>query len=92
MTTGQKEEVPKKFEIGEKIWILAKNIQLKSSSPKLTNRRIGPFPIKAKLSDWAYEVELPETLKIHPVFYVGLLTKAIEDEHRPFLDRPPPET
>ena len=29
---------------------------------------------------------------IHPVFYVGLLSKAIEDEHHPFLERPAPET
>ncbi|EUC53483.1 Transposon Tf2-1 polyprotein, putative, partial [Rhizoctonia solani AG-3 Rhs1AP] len=92
MTMGQKDEVPKKFKVGDKVWILTKNIQLKSSSPKLTNQRIGPFPIKTKLSDWAYEVELPETLKIHPVFYIGLLSRAIEDEHCPFLDRPPPET
>ncbi|EUC58200.1 Transposon Tf2-1 polyprotein, putative, partial [Rhizoctonia solani AG-3 Rhs1AP] len=92
MTTGQKDEVPKKFNVGDKVCILAKNIRLKSSSPKLTNKRIGPFPIKTKLSDWAYEVELPETLRIHPVFYVGLLSRAIEDKHHPFLDQPPPET
>ena len=91
MTRGQGEEVPKQFNVGEKVWVLAKNIQIKSSSPKLNNKRIGPFPIRKKLSDWAYEVELPETLKIHPVFYIGLLSKAVEDEHRPFLERPPPE-
>ena len=58
----------------------------------MTNRQIGPFPIQKKLSDWAYKVELPETMKIHPVFYVGLLSKAIEGEHHLFLERPAPET
>jgi hypothetical protein len=38
-----------------------------------------------KLSDRAYCLQLPENLKIHNVFYVGLLSKVKEEKSRPIL-------
>jgi hypothetical protein len=43
-----------------------------------------------RLSDRAYHLELPENLKIHNMFYVGLLSKVKEDESRPILREPGP--
>ncbi|KAF8692548.1 hypothetical protein RHS03_08599, partial [Rhizoctonia solani] len=40
----------------------------------------------------AYHLKLPETLKIHNVFYVGLLSKTHKSPSQPFPERPPPET
>jgi hypothetical protein len=57
---------------------------------KLTDRRLGPFKILDKLSDRAYRLELPENLKIHNVFYVGLLSKVKEDDSRPIIREPGP--
>lgn len=74
------------------MWLDSKNIQLTTKAAKLDNQRLRPFPIKARVSEWAYELELPEMLKVHPVFYVGLLSKVMEDIHRPFVKWPPPET
>ncbi|KAF8759707.1 hypothetical protein RHS01_02084 [Rhizoctonia solani] len=34
---------PTKFEIGEEVWLDAKNVKLKTLSPKLTEQRLGPF-------------------------------------------------
>jgi hypothetical protein len=51
---------------------------------------MGPFQIVEKLSDRAYRLQLPENLKIHDVFYVGLLSKVKEDEARPILREPGP--
>ncbi|KAF8750509.1 hypothetical protein RHS01_09319 [Rhizoctonia solani] len=45
-----------------------------------------------KVSSHAYRLKLPETLKIHDVFYVGLLSKAHESPSQPFPERLPPET
>jgi hypothetical protein len=42
------------------------------------------------LSNRAYRLQLPEKLKIHNVFYVGLLSKVKEDESRPILTEPGP--
>jgi hypothetical protein len=41
-----------------------------------------------RLSDRAYRLQLAENLKIHNVFYVGLLSKVKEDETRPIITEP----
>ncbi|KAF8758990.1 Chromo (CHRromatin Organization MOdifier) domain [Rhizoctonia solani] len=42
MTAGE-EGSPIEFEIGEEAWLDAKNVNLKTLSPKLTEQRLGPF-------------------------------------------------
>ncbi|WVZ52964.1 hypothetical protein U9M48_003962, partial [Paspalum notatum var. saurae] len=45
---------------------------------KLAPRYIGPFRIKQKVGDLAYELELPEHLSgVHPVFHVSQLRKCL---------------
>ncbi|WVZ58374.1 hypothetical protein U9M48_008653 [Paspalum notatum var. saurae] len=45
---------------------------------KLAPRYIGPFRIKRKVGDLAYELELPEHLSgVHPVFHVSQLRKCL---------------
>jgi hypothetical protein len=83
-------EVPEEFEIGEKVWLDSRNLRLKTNSPKLTDRRLGPFEVTEKLSNRAYRLRLPGNLKIHNVFYVGLLSKVKEDKSRPILTEPGP--
>jgi hypothetical protein len=83
-------EVPESFDVGEKVWLDSRNLRLKTNSSKLTDRRLGPFEISEKLSDRAYRLKLPVNLKIHNVFYVGLLSKVKEDEARPILKEPGP--
>ncbi|QRW20628.1 Retrotransposable element Tf2 protein [Rhizoctonia solani] len=78
--------------IGEKVWLDGKNVELRTNSNKLDPKRLGPFKILEKISSHAYRLELPETLKIHDVFYVGLLSKSHESPSQPFPERPPPET
>jgi hypothetical protein len=83
-------EVPETFKIGERVWLDSRNLCLKTNSPKLMDRRLGPFKIIEKLSDRAYRLELPTNLKIHNVFYIGLLSKVKEDKSRPILREPGP--
>jgi hypothetical protein len=90
MTGRELGEVQEEFEIGEKVWLDSRNLWLKTNSPKLTDRRLGPFEVIEKLSNRAYRLQLPENLKIHNVFYVGLLSKVREDESRPILREPGP--
>ena len=50
------------------------NIKLKTlGSRKLLPRWIGPFKIVLRVDKVAYKLDLPDTMKIHPVFYVSLL-------------------
>ncbi|KAF8748121.1 hypothetical protein RHS01_11036 [Rhizoctonia solani] len=89
--TRDKGTIPE-YSIGEKVWLDGKNVELRTNSNKLDPKRLGPFKIVEKISSHAYRLELPETLKIHNVFYVGLLSKSHESPSQPFPERPPPET
>ncbi|QRW21928.1 Retrotransposable element Tf2 protein [Rhizoctonia solani] len=91
MVAGETGE-PLEFEIGEEVWLDARNVKLKTLSPKLTKQWLGPFKITKKISDRAYCLELPPTMRIHNVFYVGLLSKVRRDKKRNFESRPPPVT
>ncbi|KAF8684327.1 hypothetical protein RHS04_01435 [Rhizoctonia solani] len=91
MIAGE-EGSPTTFEIGEEVWLDAKNINLKTLSPKLSEQRLGPFRVSEKISDRAYRLELPQTMRIHNVFYVGLLSKVKKDDKRAFKNCPPPVT
>jgi hypothetical protein len=92
LTEGQVTEVPISFEVGEEAWLNGKNINLKTKSDKLTERRLGPFKVTEKISDRAYRLELPETMRVHDVFYVGLLSKVKRNELQAWENRPPPIT
>ncbi|KAF8694651.1 hypothetical protein RHS03_08150, partial [Rhizoctonia solani] len=80
------------YSVGKKVWLDGKNVELRTNSNKLDPKRLGPFRILEKISSHAYCLELPETLKIHNVFYVGLLSKSHESPSQPFPEQPPPET
>ncbi|KAF8754653.1 hypothetical protein RHS01_05919 [Rhizoctonia solani] len=80
------------YTVGKKVWLDGKNVELRTNSNKLDPRRLGPFKITEKVSSHAYRLELPETLKIHDVFYVGLLSRSHKSPSQPFPERPPPET
>ncbi|QRW24393.1 Transposon Tf2-7 polyprotein [Rhizoctonia solani] len=57
-------------------------MELRTNSNKLDPKQLGPFKIIKKVSSHAYRLELPDTLKIHDVFYVGLLSKKGEEEYK----------
>ncbi|QRW22884.1 Retrotransposable element Tf2 protein [Rhizoctonia solani] len=80
------------YSVGEKVWLDRKNMELRTNSNKLDPKWLGPFKVTEKISSHAYRLKLPETLKIHNVFYVGLLSKAHESASQPFPNQPPPET
>ena len=67
-----------KWSKGQQVWLEAKNISLTYGSSKLAPRRHGPFKILHVVSPVAYELELPEHWKIHPVFHASLLTPYVE--------------
>ncbi|QRW23144.1 Retrotransposable element Tf2 protein [Rhizoctonia solani] len=91
MVAGE-EGSPTEFKIGEEVWLDAKNIKLKTLSPKLMEQCLGPFRVIKKVSNQAYCLELPPTMQIHNVFYIGLLSKVKRDKKHNFENRPPPVT
>jgi transposase InsO family protein len=61
---------------GDKVYLLRKNITTTRPSDKLDYKKLGPFKILKKKSDTNYELSLPDTMHIHPVFHISLLEKA----------------
>ena len=51
-----------------------KNLQLASHEcKKLKPRFVGPFKVVKQVGAVSYKLELPTTIKVHPVFHVSLL-------------------
>jgi hypothetical protein len=59
--------------VADKVMLNRQNIKTKRPTEKLDHKFFGPFVVKRKVGQRAYELELPARMKIHPVFYVGLL-------------------
>ena len=47
---------------------------------KLMPRRYGPFKITKKISPVVYQLDLPQSIKIHNMFHVDLLSPYKETE------------
>lgn len=85
------------FEAGD--WVYLKfqpyrQISLKNRvSQKLSKRFYGPFRILRRIGSVAYELELPSTARLHPVFHISLLKHCHgqpETQLSPLSLQPPP--
>ena len=80
------------FRKGDKVWLEARNLKRQLSNPKFAPKREGPFVIVKVLSPITYELRIPKTWKIHPVFHTSLLSPYGEtDVHGPNFPKPPPD-
>lgn len=78
------------FKVGDKVMLSTKNVTLKTTGVrKLLPRWIGPFKVVKVVNPVAYKLELPPSLRIHPVFHVSLLK--VYHEGGRVQPPPPPE-
>ena len=81
------------FKEGDEVLLDARNLNRQIPTVKLGDRFVGPFKILKKHGPVNFELELPDTMRIHPVFHAGLLKEFKRQEYpgREALDRPDPE-
>ena len=70
---------PPPLTAGDDVWLLRKNIKTTRPSSTLDYKKLGPFKIKKKINNVAYRLDLPASMKIHPVFHVSLLEKVLKN-------------
>ena len=77
------------FVPGNKLWLLRRHISTTRPSSKLDVRRLGPFGIIAQVGLSAFHLDLPPSMKIHPVFHVSLLEPYVENNFPGRVVAPP---
>jgi hypothetical protein len=82
------------FAVGDQVLLSTANLRLRTDGPagKFNPRWCGPFKILERIGKVAYKLELPSTMRVHPVFHVSLLKTyhSSDDSDRPQPPRPPP--
>jgi RNase H-like domain found in reverse transcriptase/Reverse transcriptase (RNA-dependent DNA polymerase)/Integrase zinc binding domain/Chromo (CHRromatin Organisation MOdifier) domain/Retroviral aspartyl protease len=81
------------YNVGDEVMLSTSNFQAEpGKTKKLQPKWCGPFRISTKISDTAYELKLPSTMEIYPVFHVSQLKpyKKSEKFQHPQPVRPPP--
>ncbi len=70
----QQRTKPHQFNVGDKVWLQAKQIKIHQQSAKLGPKQLGPFTVTEVRSDVDYKLALPPALRIHDVFHVDRLS------------------
>jgi hypothetical protein len=81
---------PYKFNVGDKVWLQAKQIKVHQQSSKLGPKQLGPFEVTEVRSDVDYKLALPPALRVHDVFHVDRLSPYKGNEVNGQVP-PPPE-
>jgi hypothetical protein len=82
---------PATFQVGDMVWLSRKNINTIKNINKLDSTKIGPYKVIRNIKNISYELDLPNTMKQHPVFHVSLLSAYIPNTipHRVIMPPPP---
>src|ERR1700722_4436587 len=65
-----------RFRERDLVYLLRQNIKTTRPSDKLDYKKFGPFKVKRNIKNISYELHLPLTMRIYPVFYISLLESA----------------
>ena len=69
-----------RYLVDDQVWLNAKNLNTARPSVKLDDHNVGPFRVRRVFNNpLVIQLDLPETMKIHPVFHASLLQHAAND-------------
>ena len=72
------------------MWLLSSNISTQRPCKKLDWKRLGPYLVSERIGTQAYRLQLPPSLKVHPVFHVSLLDRYAESDIPSRIQPPAP--
>jgi hypothetical protein len=75
------------YKVGDMVWLDSKNINTDRPAKKLDYKSFGPFKVTKVVGPHAYKLQLPPSMKIHPVFNTVKLRRYVPDP----ISRPEPE-
>ncbi|XP_058756529.1 uncharacterized protein LOC131629765 [Vicia villosa] len=80
-TQANKHRREVEYEVGDMVFLKIQPYKMKKLAQrlnqKLSPRYYGPYEIIKRIGAVAYKLKLPEDTKVHPVFHVSLLKKAV---------------
>jgi hypothetical protein len=64
---------------GDLVYLLRRNVKTIRPSDKLDLKKIGLFRVKRNIRNISFELKLPLSIRIHPIFHLSLLKPAHPD-------------
>lgn len=87
---NKKRTTAPKYRVGQEVWLDARNIRTLRPIKKLDWKNLGPFKITEVVGPFTYRLDLPASIRIHPVFNAYLLHPVSNDALPHQVQIPPP--
>lgn len=78
------------YAVGDQVLLSTAHIKLAGTSRKFAPRWCGPFQVKNLVGNAAVELDLPSTVKLHPVVHVSQVKPFVVEGKWPQRTAPPP--
>ena len=83
--------ISSQYHIGNQVWLKEKNLRFPHQATKLNPKCYGPFRVVKEISPVVYQLQLPPSWNIHPMFHASLLSPYCKTpSHGPNFSRLPP--